>query len=249
MKKKHIVLLLVWKWRMKMDKKTTLRELLKSTPNIPVKIKTTGSRWLYAYYNDDKVERRINKENEIFIKEMNDRLLKRVIQYDTLDQTLQKKLEMIKALKGKSKVYKETLRQKAIAKYQKDKETLPRVIENQRAKIKAYTPYLDRKVKRVWNVANMTPYESKDTLYIEISGNDIGQYDDIHDYAYQHRLKLRDSDMFWKNNLSKRKNRKSGDSKFDIPLVSPKKHSKYMVKRDSDGKALGLVEINKGKEE
>lgn len=226
-------------WRTNME---TLRQLLKRTPNIPVKIKTSASRWIYAYYNDENLATRLTKESEIFIQDMQQRLFTRVTQYEQLDTNLKERLANIQSIRTIPKPKKELLKQKVIAKYNKDKEMLPKVIENQKARITAYKPYLDRKVKRVWNLPKMTPYESSKTLYIEISGKEIGEYDDMHDYARKHHLPLNKEDSFWKNNISKEK-QKHTERKKQIVFVKPKRNVRYTLKRDSEGNALGLVEI------
>ena len=227
---------------MPMDNRTTLGKLLKTTPNIPVKIKTSASRWLYAYYNDENLITRLNNESNKFIQEMQQRLLERVNQYNSLDKRLKERIANIKALKGTPKTKKEILIKKAYTKYNKDKETLPKVIDNQKAKITAYKPYLDRKVRKVWNLPRNTPYESNKTLYVEITGKEIGEYDDIHDYARKHHLVLKKEDSFWKNTIDKEK-QKYTERKKQIVFVKPKKNVRYALKRDSEGNPLGLVEL------
>lgn len=224
------------------DRRITLGQLLSTTPNIPVKIKTSASRWVYAYYNDENLTKRLTKESNRFIQDMQQRLLARVEQYNSLDETLKAKLDKISKMKDLPKPKREMLKQKALSKYNKDKDLLPKVIDNQKDKIKAYKPYLDRKVRRVWNLPKMTPYESPKTLYIEITGKEIGEYDDMHDYARKNHLPLNKDDSFWRNNISKEK-QKYTERKKQIVFVKPKRNVRYTLKRDSEGNALGLVEI------
>lgn len=220
----------------------TLRELLKETPNIPIKIKTISSRWIYAYYNDNSVCHRLAKESSDFIQSMQHRLLARVEQYNSLDRILKRKLFEIKHSKTCNQEEKAERTKKARDKYNKDKELLPKVIENQKDKIKSYIPYLDRKVKRVWTLPCMKTYENPKTLYIEIVGKEIGNYDDIHDYAQQKGLPLRKDEYYWGKALEHRKKDKENKQK-ELTMVKVQKGVQYKVVRDENGVAQGLVEI------
>ena len=53
---------------------------------------------------------------------------------------------------------------------------------------------------------------------------------------------LNKEDSFWKNNISKEKQRHT-ERKKQIVFVKPKRNVRYTLKRDSEGNALGLVEI------
>ena len=220
----------------------TLRELLQNTPNIPIKLKTCSSRWVYAYYNDENAFTRINKESNKIIKGWQDKLFMRVSYYDNLDDLLKRKLELIKHSKKINPKDKERQKDKAIKKYLTEKETLPIKIESQKAKIQAFVPYLDRKVKRVWNLPCMGIYENPNTLYIEISGREIGEYDDIHEYAKRHHLQLRKEDSFWRKNLSKKP--KPQIETKQLKMVKPTKKTRFRTIRNVDGHIIGLQEIS-----
>ena len=151
-------------------KKLTLRQVLDRLPSDYIIKVGCGSGFFYCYYNDQLAKTRIEKEGSGFINDNQRFLLKRQWELDTLETRTKKAINRVKALKRMKQADKDKEIAKITAKYNKDKERLPKTIELLKKKISNYKPFLDRKIVDAYQL-NASAYESDKTLYLITSCN------------------------------------------------------------------------------
>lgn len=223
-------------------KKMTLRQVLDKLPSDYIVKVGCGSGFFYCYYNNQLAKTRIEKESASFTSDYQRFLLKRTIELKNLDRKTKSAINRINKLKRMSANQKTQEIALINEKYEHDKETLPKVIENLKKKINSFTPLLDRQVINAYQL-NMDTYQKENTIYLVLSGNGIGRYNDYDEYAKAHHLPLDKEDNKWAKILTNRKvPRKKADK--TKKLVKKKKNTQYKVLWDNDGQAIGLVERN-----
>lgn len=220
-------------------RKMTLRQVLDRLPSDYIIKVGCGSGFFYCYYNDQLAKTRIEKEGSGFINDNQRFLLKRQWELDTLETRTKRAINRVKSLKRMKQADKDKEIAEITAKYNKDKEILPKSIELLKKKINNYKPFLDRKVVDAYQL-NESTYESDKTLYLIIAGKGIGRYTDYDEYVKANDLTLKKEDNKWGEILKYRLNPPRFESKKT--LVKKKKNTLYKVRYDELGNPLGLVE-------
>lgn len=223
-------------------RKLTLRQVLDRLPSDYIVKVGCGSGFFYCYYNDKLAKTRIEKESNSFTYDYKRFLLKRAVELDTLEKRTKASITRINKLRKMSAKQKAQEIALINEQYEKDKETLPKVIENLKKRINSFTPLLDRKIANAYQL-NMGTYQKENTIYLILTGSGIGRYNDYDEYAKANHLPIKKEDNKWAEILKQRKMPKPKANKSKN-LVKKKNNTLYKVLWDNDGQALGLVERN-----